>query len=190
MSHLVPEGEILLRSSSLQLGAFIKLVNRLALHAGQWSLSTYWTVTPMYLTACLRHTAHRLSARHHPIHATSLKTRNKEQSTWPQALLSAVRRGNYRNRSIVFHQATVYCKSPVIPTQSSSSLRINWEQWLCINCSGNSFSSFILSRVWMITHGVWVGNPIYWTFTLVTTNTYDSLTELHTPKITVTTAHI
>jgi hypothetical protein len=37
---------------------------------------------------------------------------------------------------------------------------------------------------------VWIGNWIYWTFTLVTTNSYDSLTELHTTKITVTTAHI
>jgi hypothetical protein len=37
---------------------------------------------------------------------------------------------------------------------------------------------------------VWIGNQIYWTFTLATTNSYDSLTELHTPKITVTTAHM
>jgi hypothetical protein len=38
--------------------------------------------------------------------------------------------------------------------------------------------------------GVWIGNRIYWTFKeLVTTSTnnYDSLTELHTPKIIVTT---
>jgi hypothetical protein len=37
---------------------------------------------------------------------------------------------------------------------------------------------------------VWIGNWIYWTLTVVTTNKYVSLTELHTPKITVTTAHI
>jgi hypothetical protein len=37
---------------------------------------------------------------------------------------------------------------------------------------------------------VWIGNCIYWTLTLVTTNNYDSLTELQTPNITVTTAHI
>jgi hypothetical protein len=37
---------------------------------------------------------------------------------------------------------------------------------------------------------VWISNRIYWTLTLVTTNNYDSLTELHTPKITVTTANI
>jgi hypothetical protein len=37
---------------------------------------------------------------------------------------------------------------------------------------------------------VWIGNWIYWTLTLVTTNNYDSLNQLHTPKITVTTAHI
>jgi hypothetical protein len=36
----------------------------------------------------------------------------------------------------------------------------------------------------------YMGNWIYRTLTLVTTNNYDSLTELHTPNITVTTAHI
>jgi hypothetical protein len=38
--------------------------------------------------------------------------------------------------------------------------------------------------------GVWIGNWIYWALTLVTTNSYNSLSELHTPKITVTAAHI
>jgi hypothetical protein len=38
--------------------------------------------------------------------------------------------------------------------------------------------------------GVWIDDRIYWTLTPVTTNMYDSFTELHTPKITVTTAHI
>jgi hypothetical protein len=38
--------------------------------------------------------------------------------------------------------------------------------------------------------GVSTGNWIYWTLTLVTTNNYDSLTELHTTNTTVTTAHI
>jgi hypothetical protein len=38
--------------------------------------------------------------------------------------------------------------------------------------------------------GVWIGNRIYWTFTIVTTNNHSSLTELHTPKFTATTAHI
>jgi hypothetical protein len=37
---------------------------------------------------------------------------------------------------------------------------------------------------------VWIGNWIYLTLTVVTTNNYDSLTELHTSKFTVTTAHI
>jgi hypothetical protein len=36
---------------------------------------------------------------------------------------------------------------------------------------------------------IWIGNWIYWALTLVTTSNYDSLTELHTPNITVTTAH-
>jgi hypothetical protein len=36
---------------------------------------------------------------------------------------------------------------------------------------------------------VWFGNWIYWTLILVTTNNYNSLTELHTPKIAVTTDH-
>jgi hypothetical protein len=38
--------------------------------------------------------------------------------------------------------------------------------------------------------GDWTGNRIYWTLTLVTTNNYDSLTELRTPNITITSAHI
>jgi hypothetical protein len=33
--------------------------------------------------------------------------------------------------------------------------------------------------------GVLIGNRIYWTLTLVTTNNYYNLTELHTPKITI-----
>jgi hypothetical protein len=40
----------------------------------------------------------------------------------------------------------------------------------------------ILSRDWVTRDGVSIGNRFYWTFT------YDSLTELHTPKITVITA--
>jgi hypothetical protein len=42
----------------------------------------------------------------------------------------------------------------------------------------------------MTTDQVWIGNWIYCNYTLVTTNNYGNLTELHTPKITVTTAHI
>jgi hypothetical protein len=39
-------------------------------------------------------------------------------------------------------------------------------------------------------YGALTGNLIYWTLKkLVTTNNYDTLTGLHTPKITVTTAH-
>jgi hypothetical protein len=39
--------------------------------------------------------------------------------------------------------------------------------------------------------GIWIGNWMYWTLTERNhTNDYDSLTELLTPKITVTTAHI
>jgi hypothetical protein len=37
---------------------------------------------------------------------------------------------------------------------------------------------------------VWIGNCIYWILTLVTTKNHDSLTELHTPKITVTIAQM
>jgi hypothetical protein len=36
---------------------------------------------------------------------------------------------------------------------------------------------------------VWIGNWIYWTLTLVTTNNYDNFTELHILKFTVITAH-
>jgi hypothetical protein len=32
---------------------------------------------------------------------------------------------------------------------------------------------------------VWMGNWIYWTLTLITTNNYDSPVVLHTPKIIV-----
>jgi hypothetical protein len=38
--------------------------------------------------------------------------------------------------------------------------------------------------------GVRIGNLINLTLTLVTTNNSDFLTELHTPQITVTTAHM
>jgi hypothetical protein len=38
--------------------------------------------------------------------------------------------------------------------------------------------------------GVWIGNRIYWPLTHVTTNNYDSSTELPTLNITVTTGHI
>jgi hypothetical protein len=48
----------------------------------------------------------------------------------------------------------------------------------------------MLLRDWMTVDGVWIGNWICWTLTLVTSNNYDSLTELHTPKITVSTAHL
>jgi hypothetical protein len=46
----------------------------------------------------------------------------------------------------------------------------------------------VLSR-FVTTDGDWIGNRIYWTLTEVTTNNYDSLTELHTPEVTVTTSH-
>jgi hypothetical protein len=50
--------------------------------------------------------------------------------------------------------------------------------------------TYILSCDWVTIDGVWIDNWIYWTLTDLTTNNNDSLTELHTPKITVTTAHI
>jgi hypothetical protein len=48
----------------------------------------------------------------------------------------------------------------------------------------------LLSRDGVTADGVWIDNLIYWTLALITTNNYDLLTGLHTPKITVTTAHI
>jgi hypothetical protein len=49
----------------------------------------------------------------------------------------------------------------------------------------------ILSRVRVSGDGVLIYNRIDWTLKQhVTTNNYDSLTELHIPKVTVTTAHI
>jgi hypothetical protein len=48
----------------------------------------------------------------------------------------------------------------------------------------------ILPRNGVTIDGIWIGNRIYWTLTLVTRNNYYSLTELHTPKVTVTATHI
>jgi hypothetical protein len=50
--------------------------------------------------------------------------------------------------------------------------------------------SKILSRDRVTIDGVCIDNRIYWALTLVTTCNYDSPAELHTPKITVITAHI
>jgi hypothetical protein len=52
------------------------------------------------------------------------------------------------------------------------------------------YYSIVLLRGCVTVDGVWNGNRIYWTFTLVTTNNHDSLTDLYTTEITVTTAHI
>jgi hypothetical protein len=48
--------------------------------------------------------------------------------------------------------------------------------------------NLILSRG-LITDGVRIGNRIYWTLILVTTDNHDSHTELHTPKTAVTTVY-
>jgi hypothetical protein len=48
----------------------------------------------------------------------------------------------------------------------------------------------IVTRVSVTREDVSIGNWICWTLTLVTTNNYDRLTELHAPKITVIAAHI
>jgi hypothetical protein len=47
----------------------------------------------------------------------------------------------------------------------------------------------ILSRDRVTLDGVWIANWIYGILTLVTTNTYDNLAELHCLKITVNTGH-
>jgi hypothetical protein len=46
--------------------------------------------------------------------------------------------------------------------------------------------------MWQVTiDEAWIGNQICWTLKeFLSTNNYDSPTELHTPKITVPTAHI
>jgi hypothetical protein len=55
---------------------------------------------------------------------------------------------------------------------------------------------FVINGCWVVVvvsvniDGVWIGNWFYWTLTFVTTTKHYSLTELHTPKITVTTAHL
>jgi hypothetical protein len=49
----------------------------------------------------------------------------------------------------------------------------------------------ILSRFNGVTiDGFWIGNQIYAHLQIVTANNYNSLTELQTPNITVTRAHI
>jgi hypothetical protein len=49
----------------------------------------------------------------------------------------------------------------------------------------------ILSRDWVTTEGVWIGNRIYWTLRqLVTEINYESLAELHIQTSIVATAHI
>jgi hypothetical protein len=61
-----------------------------------------------------------------------------------------------------------------------------------LRTSASVFSLVLMpshEHVVVTTDGVWIGNWIYWTLTLVSTINYDSLTELHTPNITVTTAH-
>jgi hypothetical protein len=47
----------------------------------------------------------------------------------------------------------------------------------------------MLSRDWVTTKGIWIGNRIYKYLQKVDINNYVGLTELHTSKITVTTAH-
>jgi hypothetical protein len=46
--------------------------------------------------------------------------------------------------------------------------------------------SYIVTCLSVPTDEVWIRNWIYWTLTLIATNNCGSLTELHTPKITVT----
>jgi hypothetical protein len=41
---------------------------------------------------------------------------------------------------------------------------------------------FLISSRCVTRDEVWIGNWIYWTFTLITTNNYDSLAVLHTAK--------
>jgi hypothetical protein len=48
----------------------------------------------------------------------------------------------------------------------------------------------ILSRDWVTVDGVWLVTGFIGHLKIVTANNYDNLAELHTPKITVTTAHI
>jgi hypothetical protein len=67
---------------------------------------------------------------------------------------------------------------------------INWSIWrkVAIVSSSQNFLFYIVTW-WSNYRWVWIGNWVYWTLTLVTTNNSDSLTELHIPKITVTIAH-
>jgi hypothetical protein len=81
-----------------------------------------------------------------------------------------------------------------------------WQQWTALS---SSYVSAVLKKflvefsavISLISENVvtWlsvardkvcIGNWIYWTHTLVTTNNYDSLTELPTSEITITIAHI
>jgi hypothetical protein len=90
----------------------------------------------------------------------------------PESLLQALRTRNdiaLNNKTCCYFSAdlslTRYCSPYVIE-----------------NKYGNAVS--------VIKDEVWIGNWIYWTLTVLNTNNYDSLTESHTSKITITTAHI
>jgi hypothetical protein len=66
----------------------------------------------------------------------------------------------------------------------------------CVHSGTKAFSMFTFSfkhychDFGLTIEGFRIDDLIYWTFTDVTTNNYDRLTELHIPEITVTTARI
>jgi hypothetical protein len=63
-----------------------------------------------------------------------------------------------------------------------------WAKGTALRCTG--FICFIRYRHVIVTRDeVLIANWICWTLTHVTANNYDSLTELHTQKVTVTTEH-
>jgi hypothetical protein len=69
------------------------------------------------------------------------------------------------------------CKCSVNPITNPNPLHSHSFKWQYV-------------ATWLTKDGVWIGNQKYWTLTLVTTNNCGSVTELHTPMITVTAGHI
>jgi hypothetical protein len=66
----------------------------------------------------------------------------------------------------------------------------NYFAELRFSSSSATIGIIILSRDWVNIGGIWIDNWIFEHLQNVTTNNYDSLSELHTPNTTVTRAHL
>jgi hypothetical protein len=72
--------------------------------------------------------------------------------------------------------------------QFKNSAFLHFVKWQIISANQTTVSCSVilnnlLSRDWVTIDGAWIGDGIYWTLTLVTTNNYYSLTESHSACI-------